>query len=173
VNNAAVRLDGLIVDLGDVVFQLRAIVPGTHPRFVWHIAAPQESEPADRVPRGSSPATGGKVDVRMDLQADKKVVLTGKWEDEVGNFVPVPADAEVSYTVDDDSIIALTDNGDGTAVAAATGSLGTALVHGEASHGGRTATGDLSITVVPGDAERFSIEAGEPEEVTPDVPPTP
>lgn len=70
------------------------------------------------------------------------------------------------------SIINLTDNGDGTAVAAAVGVLGTANVHGEAT-GPVTASGDLQIVVVAGDAERFEIVAGAPEEVTPDEVPVP
>jgi hypothetical protein len=107
----------------------------------------------------------------MDLQADKKVALSVEFTDEVGNAVPAPTDAVVVYTVDDPSIIALTDNGDGTAEAAATGTLGTANVHVEASSvlSGLTVTGDLQIVVVAGLAERVNIVAGAPEEVTPDV----
>lgn len=108
----------------------------------------------------------------MDLQADKKVTLTGGFKDEMGNPVPLPAGETVVYTVDDPSIINLTDNGDGTAVAAAVGVLGTANVHGEAT-GPVNASGDLQIVVVAGDAERFEITPGEPEEVTPDEPPVP
>jgi len=105
----------------------------------------------------------------MDLQADKKVALTASYTDEVGNPVPTPADAAVTYTVDDPTIINLTDNGDGTAEAAATGTLGTAHVHVDATSGGITLTGDLEIVVVAGLAERVAIVAGEPEEVTPDI----
>jgi hypothetical protein len=106
----------------------------------------------------------------MDLLADKKVALSVEFTDEVGNPVPAPADAVIVYTVDDPSIIALTDNGDGTAEAAATGTLGVANVHVEASSvlAGLTVTGDLQIVVVAGLAERVNIVAGEPEEVTPD-----
>lgn len=107
----------------------------------------------------------------MDLQADKKVPLSIGWTDEVGNPVEEPpAGATVAYTVDNTDIIALTDNGDGTAVAAATGVLGAATVHAEASAPGLpTQTGDLGIVVVPGLAERITITPGEPEEVTPDT----
>ena len=104
----------------------------------------------------------------MDLQADKKVALSVEFTDEVGNVVPTPVGETVVYTVDDATIIALTDNGDGTASAAATGVLGTANVHVDAS-GPVAATGDLQLVVVAGDAERVAIVAGPPEEVTPDV----
>jgi hypothetical protein len=104
----------------------------------------------------------------MDLMADKKVTLSGSYTDEVGNPVSPPDGATVTYTVDDPAVINLTDNGDGTAVAAATGTLGTATVHAEATAPGvPTMTGDLAIVVVAGLAERFDVVAGEPEEVTP------
>jgi len=107
----------------------------------------------------------------VDLQADKKVALSIEFTDEPGNPVPAPTDAVVAYTVDDPSIINLTDNGDGTASAAATGVLGTANVHVAASSvlSGLTVTGDLQLVVVAGLAERVNIVAGPPEEVTPDV----
>lgn len=139
-------------------------------RWLWRIGAPMESEAGDRSVKGPPYASStGEVDVQMDLQADKKVTLTGGFKDEVGNAVPMPAGATVAYTVDDPTIINLTDNGDGTAVAAATGTLGIAHVDGVADFGdGTEVTGRLEIVVVAGDAERFEIVAGEPEEVTPD-----
>ncbi len=105
----------------------------------------------------------------MDLQADKQVPLSIQWTDEVGNPTEAPAEASVTYTVDDPSVINLTDNGDGTATAAAVGVLGTATVHVEASANGDTVTGDLQIVVVAGLAERLNVIAGEPTEVTPDA----
>lgn len=105
----------------------------------------------------------------MDLQADKQVALSGQFTDEVGNPVEAPEDATITYTVDDPTIINLTDNGDGTANAAAVGPLGNATVHAEAVADDFTATGDLLISVVAGDAERFEIVPGEVTEVTPDV----
>lgn len=105
----------------------------------------------------------------MDLQADKKVSLALGAEDEMHNPVPAPPGSTVVYTVDDPSIINLTDNGDNTAVAAATGVLGIANVHAEVT-GPLPGSGDLQIVVVAGDAERFVITAGPPEEVTPDEP---
>ena len=105
----------------------------------------------------------------MDLMADKQVPLSLEWTDELGNPVATPADATAVYTVDNAEVIALTDNGDGTAVAAATGVLGTATVHVEATGAGLTLSGDLQIVVVAGLAERVNVVAGEPEEVTPDA----
>ncbi len=137
--------------------------------MVWHIGPTLDSTEEDRVagpPPESKPPR--KADVIMDLQADKKVGLSVTFTDEVGNPVPAPATETVVYTVDDPSIINLTDNGDGTASAAATGTLGTANVHVDAT-GDVTASGDLQIVVVAGLAERLDVVAGAPEEVTPDV----
>lgn len=105
----------------------------------------------------------------MDLQADMQVPLSVEFTDELGNPVPPPTGAAVVYTVDDPTVINLTDNGDGTAIAAAVGTLGTANVHVEVTWNGFTVTGDLQIVVVAGMAERVNIVAGEPTEVTPDA----
>lgn len=104
----------------------------------------------------------------MDLMADQQVPLSIEYTDEMGNPTTAPADGIVAYTVDDPAIINLTDNGDGTAVAAAVGPLGAATVHVEATADGVALTGDLQIVVVAGLAERLSVVAGEPTEVTPD-----
>lgn len=158
------------LDLGDIVLSLTATVKGLHARRIrWHIGAPHDTLPEDRTPRGRVAPGTGKVDVLMDLMADKQVPLSLEWTDELDNVVAAPADATAVYSVDDPAIIALTDNGDGTAVAAATGTLGTATVHVVATGAGLTLTGDLSITVVTGLAERVNVVAGEPTEVTPDV----
>lgn len=106
----------------------------------------------------------------MDLQADMQVPLSLQFTDEVGNPVTPPSGSVVTYTVDDPTLINLTDNGDGTAVAAAVGPLGTANVHVDVTWDGHTVTGDLQIVVVAGLAERVNIVAGEPTEVTPDTP---
>jgi len=160
------------IDLGDAQLEINLRVPGLRRYGLrLRVSAPRDTVPADRIVKGPPYGpTPRKVDIIMDLQADKKVTLTGAWTDEVGNPVPTPDGATVTYTVDDPTVINLTDNGDGTAVAAATGTLGTANVHAAASAGGLNVTGDLQIVVVAGLAERFNIVAGAPEEVTPDAP---
>lgn len=168
------------IDLGDVVAHINLEVPGLRRWHIrWHVGAPLDTTPADRGSRRttrmpgvlrSTPPTTRKVDLTMDLQADKKVSLSVEWTDEVGNPTDAPADGggAISYTCDNADVIALTDNGDGTAVAAATGALGDAKVSVSAQAGGRTLTGDLDIHVVSGLAERVNVVAGAPEEVTPD-----
>lgn len=139
-------------------------------KLLWHVGHPTDTTESDRV-AGSPPVfrPQRKADVIVDLQADKKVALSVAAEDEVGNPVPLPDGETVVYTVDDPSIISLTDNGDGTASAAATGTLGSATVHVDGT-GPLTASGDLLIVVVAGNAERLSVVAGEVTEVTPDEP---
>jgi len=163
--------EGKVTDYGDLLHIERWVVKGKRVLFYWHIGAPKDTRPEDRKTTNQKAAleSTGKVDITMDLMADKKVTLGGKWADEMQNPVPAPEGATVTYTVDNTDVIALTDNQDGTAVAAATGTLGQAVVHAEANVPGRAAmTSDLLIVVVAGDAERFEMQAGEPEEVTPD-----
>jgi|SRR4029453_4766239 hypothetical protein len=162
-------------DLGDSVLEWRVRNKCCRPLgLVLRVGAPRDTDPSDRTIKGPPYHTfAGRIDLIMDLQADKKVALSASYTDEVGNPTDAPADASVTYTVDDPTIINLTDNGDGTAEAAATGTLGTANVHVDATAGGQTLSGDLQIVVVAGLAERLTIEAGEPEEVTPDGAPPP
>mgnify|MGYP001590733038 FL=1 len=157
--------------LGDVVRDERFLLASRFPilRWAWRIGAPTDNPvPGQQAGTPTAPATGG-LDTIMDLKADQQTTLSGQYTDEVGNPVAAPAGAVVTYTVDDPAVIALTDLGDGTATAAATGALGQATVHAEAAFDGRTASGDLLIVVVPGDAERFTVVASDPVEVTPDV----
>lgn len=165
------RLTGRVTDYGDLIHIEQWRLKGRHLLWAWHISPPRDTTPADRTPTGVQPVAphNGRIDCTMDLQADQQVTLSGSYTDEVGNPVDAPADAAVTYTVDDATVIALTDLGDGTATAAATGVLGVANVHAEASFDGRTATGDIQIVVVAGLAERFAILASDPTEVTPDA----
>jgi hypothetical protein len=158
------------LDLGDLVLDWEFRVKCC-PRLklVWRIGPVADTEPSDREvkpPPYHQPT--GRIDVAMDLLADQKVPLSIEYTDEVGNPTGAPAGAAVVYTVSDPTIINLTDNGDGTAEAAAVGVLGTATVHAEATFNGTTLTGDLQLVVVAGLAERLNVVAGPPEEVTPD-----
>jgi hypothetical protein len=163
------RLTGKITDLGDVLRVEQVLVKGRRYLFTWRLGPPRSTLPADRATTGAAAPHNGRTDLIMDLQADKKVALSGAYTDEVGNPVAAPADAVVTYTVDDPTVINLTDNGDGTTDAAATGALGVANVHAEASWSGGSATGDLQIVVVAGLAERFNVVAGEPTEADEDA----
>lgn len=162
-------LRGHVTDFGDVIRVEQWLVKGKHKRLIWHIGPALETEPADRTPGGPTAPSTGKRDLTMDLMADKKVPLSLQWTDEVGNPTEAPANAVATWSVDDTSIISFTDNGDGTAVAAAVGTLGTANVHVTVTDGVSTFDGDLQIVVVAGLAERLNVVAGAPEEVTPDA----
>lgn len=162
----------MIIDLGDATLDIFLRIKGLQRlQLRFHVGTPRDTSPDDRVVKGPPYATTPvKVDFVMDLMADQQVPLSVEYTDEIGNPVPTPAGATVVYTVDDPTIINLTDNGDGTAVAAAVGALGTANVHVEATlTGGAILTGDLQIVVVAGLAERLSVVAGPPSEVTPDA----
>ena len=140
------------LDLGDLVLDWN-LRTKCCPRLklVWHIGPTRDTSPEDRVikPPPYYESTG-RMDVVMDLQADKQVPLSIEYTDELGNVVETPSGATTVFTVDDPTIINLTDNGDGTATAAAVGPLGTANVHVEATANGATLTGDLQMVVVAG-----------------------
>jgi len=166
------------IDLGDLTLDLTATVKGLRPpRLVWHVGAPRDTTPADRVAGPRPPSIPPRREATtVDLHADKFVPLVANVSgtDEVGNPTAVdPADVTVTYEVDDPSIVALTDNGDGSARAAATGVLGVAQVTATVTHTptGRVGTDVLTLNVVPGDAEviAVSVSAGPEEEVTPDA----
>ncbi len=109
----------------------------------------------------------------MDLKADKKVTATPQFTDEEGNPTSAPADFSVTYSTDRPDLVTITHNGDGSVTFAASGgagNLGEARVHGEATVDGRTVTADEVINVIAGDAERFTLAFGEPEEVDSDEP---
>jgi hypothetical protein len=159
------------IDLGDVVAHFDLRVKGRQRRrFTLCVGPPRDSTAADRAVKGPPYATTTeRTGLIMDLQADKKIPLSLEWTDEIGNPTTAPAGATVTYTVDDPTILNVVDNGDGTAEVAATGTLGAATVHVEATADGTTVTGDLAVNVVAGLAERVNIVAGDPEEVTPDA----
>jgi hypothetical protein len=167
----------LRIPFGDAVIVAGLEIPGLHPpvlKTVWHLGPPSNTTEADRVPSPPPYHTPtGRTDLIMDLQADKKVALSIGFTDEVGNPTAAPADSATTYTVDDPTVISLTDNGDGSASAAATGVLGTANVHAESTwtdaDGDHTVSGDLQIVVVAGLAERAAILPGAVEEVTADA----
>ena len=159
-----------VTDYGDLVKikETRWLIKGRHLNVVWRIGAISNTTPADRIPGPAGPPSqSGRVNIIMDLQADKQVALSIGFTDELGHPVAAPANATTVYTVDDASLINLTDNGDGTAVAAAVGELGSAMVHAEVT-GDVNASGDFALTVVEGLAERVNIVPGAVTEVTPD-----
>lgn len=162
------------LDLGDVVIEVNAIAKH-RPKAVWHLGKITRSNPADRVPGPSTPRTSlDRMDLFMDLQADKALELTAPTlTDEMENEVPAVPGTVHAYSVDRGDLINLTDNGDGTGSAATTGTLGNAVLHLSSlvpmSDGStKEFTGDLLLSVVPGDAARVSINTGAVTEVTPD-----
>jgi hypothetical protein len=100
----------------------------------------------------------------MQLLDSQQVTLSVSGVDAAGNPVPVSATG-LSFSVDDESILTLTDNGDGSALVVTTGSLGTATVTvSDDPDGDGTVNfqGSLAIDVVTGDVTEIVINAGEP-----------
>ena len=101
------------------------------------------------------------------LKADQKVAFSVSGADETGN--PVDLTGTPVFTVDDDAILSLTDNGDGSGEVAATGQLGSATLSVEDEEtSGQRFIGSVAIDVIAGDLAAIGIDLGAPEEVTPD-----
>lgn len=163
------QLEGKITDYGDLVKQVRWITKGKRLRAVLHVGRHRKATAAERGSTTQRTTTPGKVDHHMDLLADQGVdLLAPTFQDEMGNATDVPAGWTAEFTVSDPAILAVTENGDGTAFVAATGTLGQSTLSAAYTFNGRTVTGDELVTVVAGNAERVELNFGEPREVTPD-----
>lgn len=166
------EVSSIELDLGDIVISVTARVKNiVQPnKIVWHIGPPRTVTDAERHNVHVSPITphpSGKVDLYMDLLDNNKVKLSIGWTDEVGNPADAPASFTATYGVDNAAALSLTDNGDGTAEVAATGTLDSGTVHVDVdwtdSDGAHNASGDLLITVVGSMADRINITPGTPE----------
>lgn len=161
--------------MGDIDLEFSFKVKGRQDVYlIWHWGAPQKATQADRAKTrvaNYNRTTYGRINRIMDLKADQKVTARPLFTDEEGNPTGTPADFTASYTTDRPDLVTVTDNGDGSVTFAATGgtgNLGEARIHGEATFGGKTAQADDIINVVAGDAERFTLAFGDPEEVDSD-----
>lgn len=167
------------LDFGDVVLSIQAHVPGLRQYRMphRHYGAPRKSTAAERaVPAAPMRPTPERpmIGVQMDLKADQSVdVQPGDWTDERGNPTSAPIDATFEYTVDRSDLLLIDNHGDGSATLTAAGPLGDAVVTSTATVAGRTLTGTDVVSVVAGDAERFTLAFGEPRETTPDDEPAP
>lgn len=161
---------GKITDFGDLIHEERWIIKGRHFRLGFRLGAPRERpdgwEPGPSVPI-QNPT--GKVDLIMDLLADKEFDLGPEFSDEMGNPVSAPADLSVAYTLDTTEFVELIDLGEGRVTVGALGGLGTTNIHSVATFEGRTVEGDLQVVTVAGLAERMEMVAGEQRERTADV----
>lgn len=160
------------IDLGDAVLDIALRVKGARPpRLIWKLGPFRDSNPADRIaaPRPAYNAPPKGVDLMADLKADQTVAFELASTDEMGNPTTLPDGSTVTYSVDRPDLLNLVDNGDGTGNVTAVGPLGNAVLTATGTLNGREATADMLIAVVAGDAERFSIQLGTPEESTPDA----
>jgi uncharacterized protein YjdB len=102
--------------------------------------------------------------VAFQLRDSEQVTLTAEALDSEGN----PANVTVAWSSSDESIVAVTDNGDGSALAVASpgaGGLGSVTVTVDVTDvsDGDVHTGTFDIEVVAGDAVTVNVAAGAPE----------
>jgi hypothetical protein len=128
--------------------------------------------------RGTTP--NQKEDAQMNLKADQKVALAVSFKDRAGNVLSPEQVGSLTFASSDESLVTVTDNGDGTAVATTTGTLGEAVVTATNDFdedGTADFSGSLAVSVVAGDVFEIALSAGEPvsrfEEDVPPVEPDP
>ena len=110
------------------------------------------------------PVYHGGPNVAFQLRDSEQVSLSVEALDSEGN----PAAVTTTWASSDDTIVAVTDNGDGTAVAVASpgaGGLGTATITASVTDNsdGDVHVATLDVEVVAGDAVTFNVVAGAPE----------
>ena len=101
----------------------------------------------------------------MNITDSQQVALSVTAVDKKGN--PVPNVGALAFSVSDEAILSLVDNGDGTAVVSAVGPLGDAVVTVQDDVDADTVPdffGSLAVSVVAGSIAEISIVAGEPTE---------
>lgn len=163
------QLEGKITDYGDLIHQERWIIKGKRLRAVLHAGRHRKATAAERDNTTRRSTIHGRIDHHMDLLADQGFdLLAPTFADEMGNPTDAPEAYTAEFTVSDPAILAVTDNGDGTAFVAATGALGQATLSAAYTFNGRTVTGDELVTVVAGAAERVTLNLSEAREVTAD-----
>jgi hypothetical protein len=137
-------------------------------RFRWQIGVvrkrptpPHSPSATGRPARRYHPYLGDA----MLLRDDQQVTLSVSPVDQAGNAVPVDSIGPITFSVDDNSVLTLTDNGDGTALVVTTGTLGTAVITAANDHdddGTIDYQGSLAFDVVNGEVAGISVTAGEP-----------
>lgn len=143
--------------------------PRANGRFRWQIGAVT----ARRTPPNPHPPAAGRPVRRykpylgdsMLLRDDQQVSLSVSPVDQAGNAVPVDSIGRITFEVDDNAVLTLTDNGDGTATVVTTGTLGTAVVTAKNDHdddGTVDFQGSLAFDVVTGEVFSIAVNASEP-----------
>lgn len=149
-------------------------------RAVWTVGpvAPRVIETATaKKPRRLQKRRGTanqKEDLRMNLQDDQKVALAVSFKDRAGNVLPAEAVGTLTFSSSDETVLTVTDNGDGSAVATTTGALGSAVVKVENDKdddGTADYSAVLAFDVVAGDVFEIALAAGTPVSRFDEAPP--
>ena len=103
----------------------------------------------------------------MILKDHQQTVVRPRFVDAAENEVPAPGADVLTWRSSDESILTVTDNGDGTATVATTGTLGTASVtlsDDETGDGQPEFIGSLAVDVVTGPVTGIEVTADAPTE---------
>ena len=95
------------------------------------------------------------------LTDNQQVTFSVSGQDARGNAAPLTGTPV--FAVDNTDVLTLTDNGDGTGMVAATGTLGTAVLSvSDSETNGDQFSGSVSIDVLAGNVTAVSIDLGTP-----------
>ena len=103
----------------------------------------------------------------MILTDSQQVTLSATFVDRAGNTVPAPDAGTLAWSSSDEAVVTVTDNGDGTALAVTTGTLGSVLITLTDDLDGDTVPeflGSIAIDVVTGAVTGIVITPGAPTE---------
>lgn len=99
----------------------------------------------------------------MQVTDTQQVALAVSWLDRLGNPIPNPDGDILTWATSDATIVQVTDNGDGTAMAVTTGTVGSVVVTASDdldADGNPDFLGSLAIDVVSGPVAEVQVVAG-------------
>jgi hypothetical protein len=140
------------------------VAPIRHrPRVRWIIGPVTDRTTPSNIQRARS----HRKRVDMILQDHQQVTLTATFVDAAGNSAEAPAQGTLAWVSSDPAVLVVTDNGDGSALVATTGTLGTASVTLSDDLDGDGVSefvGSLAFDVVTGPVTGINLVAGDPTE---------
>jgi hypothetical protein len=153
------------IPLGDVVLEIGLRIPALHPPCLfWRVGPVEHARSGDIA--GPSCITTRKVPPTMSftIQDNEKCSFSVSGVDEEKN--PVPLTGTPVYSIDDSGVLSLVDNGDGSCVVSATGTVGSGMLTvNDSETDGDVFIGSLAIDVIAGPVAAVVITPGTPEHV--------
>jgi hypothetical protein len=133
------------------------LAPGPGWTLHWRIGPVTRQQTPPSAQTSAQPTEGTPSMADLELTADQQARLQATGRDDDGN--PVDLTGNVTYACDNDTVLTLTDNGDGTALIVTTGPTGSALVTATGTVSGGSVIGSLAVDVTSGEVSSIAISA--------------